>query len=200
MLIEQCSEKTKQSNTKANASFHSGFTLIELVVVIVILAILAIFALPRFADLQDQAELNSIEYIASSLGVGVETVKLTFAAKGHSTRVQNLEGFGDGTIDTNNIGYPIGTGKGTGNENIGQGATGCVDVWGAVLQSPPSVANGNNNSDYRSYRHTGNKVCSYAYRLNGDTAGRNRSQLVIRYDSRDGTVDVCGRRSDIPNC
>jgi len=34
---------------------HSGFTLIELVVVIVILGVLSSFALPRFADLSDEA-------------------------------------------------------------------------------------------------------------------------------------------------
>ena len=186
--------------TKTNAASNSGFTLIELVVVIVILGIIAAFALPRFADLQDEAELSTLEYTASSLKVGVDTVKVVFNSKGHSTRTQNLVGFGDGTIDTNNIGYPIGTTKGIGNENIGVGNAGCIGVWEGILQAPPSVAVGNNNSDYRAYRHTGNKVCSYAYRLNGDTAGRNNSQLVIRYDSRDGTVDVCGRRSDIPNC
>ena len=189
-----------EHNTKFNHRHNKGFTLIELVVIIVILAILAAFALPRFADLQDEAELSSVEYIASSFKVAADTVKLVFNSKGHTTRVQNLQGFGDGTIDTNNIGYPIGIDKGTGNENIGQGNPGCVGVWQGILESPPSVAFGNNNSDYRSYRHTGRKVCSYAYRLNGDTGNRNQAQLVIRYDSRDGKVDVCGRRSDIPNC
>ena len=185
--------------SRENIQASAGFTLIELVVVVAIISILGLFALSRYADLKEETELSSTEYIAASLKTGVQTVKLVFRTAGHSTRVQNLAGYGDGTIDTNNLGYPIGTTKGNGNENIGVGNAGCVGVWQGVLDAPPSVAT-NNGSDYRSYRHTGNKVCSYVYRAGGDTGNRNTGQLVIRYDSRDGTVDVCGRRADIPNC
>lgn len=177
----------------------SGFTLIELIMVIVILGILSVYAVSKFADLQDQAELKTIQYIASSYETAVKSVKITFNSQGHDTRIQNLEGYGDGTIDTNNIGYPIGTTKGNGNENIGVGNQGCVDLWVGLLQTPPSVTL-DNSADYRAYRHSSNRFCSYAYRKNGDTANRNNSQIVIRYDSNTGTVDVCGRRSDIPNC
>ncbi len=164
-----------------------------------IISILGLFALSKYADLKEEAELSSAEYIATSLRTGAETVKLVFRTAGHTVRVQNLAGYGDGTIDTNNLGYPIGTTKGNGNENIGVGNAGCVGVWEGVLDAPPTVAT-SNGSDYRSYRHTSNKICSYVYHAGGDTGNRNTGQLVIRYDSRDGSVDVCGRRSDIPNC
>lgn len=179
---------------------NRGFTLIELIIVIIILATLAAFAIPRFADLQDESELNTIKYIASSFRVGVEGVKQVFTIQNHPTRVQNLPNYGDGTIDTNNAGLPIGTTKGTGNENIGVGNAGCVGLWNGLLENPPSVSHNTNNFDFRSYRHTGNKICSYVYRLNGDTGNQNTGELIIRYDSRDGKVDVCGSRSDIPNC
>jgi MSHA pilin protein MshB len=184
---------------KSKVSIAKGFTLIELIIVIVILAIMAAVALPKFADLSEEAELAQAQGIASGLKSGVKVVKSVFNAAGHTTRTQNLDNFGDGTIDTNNIGYPIGTGKGNGNENVGPNAAGCVAVWDGVLENPPSVAT-NNNQDYRSYRHTSNKVCSYVYRLNGDTGNQNTGLLVIKYDSRNGEVVVCGSRADIPAC
>ncbi|KZZ33415.1 hypothetical protein A3755_01060, partial [Oleiphilus sp. HI0085] len=177
-----------------------GFTLIELVIVIVLIGALASIALPRFSDLSDEAELAQVRSIAGNLQAGVKTVKAVFQAAGHTTRTQNLTNFGNGTIDTNNIGYPIGVDKGTGNENIGQGNNGCIGVWQGVLENPPSVVVGNNNEAYRAYRHTGNRVCSYAYRLNGDTGNRNNSSLVIKYDSRDGSVVSCGTHADLPAC
>jgi hypothetical protein len=150
--------------------------------------------------MSDDAELAQVNGIAGSLKVGVQLVKTVFISRGYSTRVQNLPGVGDGTIDTNNIGYPIGTTKGTGNENIGVGNTGCEGVWNGVLSNPPSVSVLNDNQTYRGYRHTSSRVCSYVYRGNGDTGNQNTGLLVIKYDSRDGSVVVCGQRSDLPAC
>ena len=129
-----------------------------------------------------------------------KTVKAACHTAGHTTRVQNLASFGDGTIDTNNIGYSIGTGKGKGNQNVGPDNNGYVSVWQDVLENPPSVAIGNNNEDYRAYRHTSSQVCSYVYRLNSETNNRNNSTLVIKYDSRDGSVITCGTHPDLPAC
>ena len=54
---------------------QQGFTLIELVVVIAILAILAAFALPRFAQLSEQAHQSSIRATAGALAAGVALAK-----------------------------------------------------------------------------------------------------------------------------
>ena len=69
-----------------------GFTLIELIIVIAVLGILSAFAIARYADLQDQAELNSIKYTASNLVVSIQNVKVLFFSQGFSTRTQNLVG------------------------------------------------------------------------------------------------------------
>ena len=177
-----------------------GFTLIELLATLLILGALATVALSTFTDLSDGAELAQAQAVAGNLRSGAQAVRAVFIVEGHSTRTQNLAGYGNGNVDTNNIGYPIGIDKGNGNENIGRGNAGCVGVWTGVLAQAPSVAHNNNNQEYRSFRHDGNRVCSYVYRAGGDNGNQNTGELIIRYDSRNGSVRVCGARSDIPAC
>lgn len=177
-----------------------GFTLIELITVILLLGLVAVLSLPRFSEINDQAEIAQAKGIAGSFKVGVQTVKAVFNAQDLKTRVQNLQGYGNNDIDTNNQGYPIGTDKGNGNENIGRGNIGCALLWRGLIDSAPSVSHNNNNQDYRSYRHTGNRVCSYVYRGNGDLGNQNTGRIIIRYDSRDGSVRVCGTQSQLPAC
>ncbi len=70
---------------------QKGFTLIELVMVIVILGILAAFALPKFADLSQNANISSIEGARGAVKSATGIAHAAFLAGGSSASV-NLEG------------------------------------------------------------------------------------------------------------
>lgn len=167
--------------------------------VIVILGLLAAVALPRFFDFSEEAELAAAKGVAGAYQTAVLQVQVAFYINRHTTRTQNLVGFGNGDVDTNNIGFPIGTDKGNANENVGRGNAGCPMLWEGLMSAAPSVSLGG-GTDYQAYRHTGSKVCSYVYRAGGDTRNRNNAAIVIKYDSRNGSLMVCGSRADIPAC
>lgn len=177
----------------------NGFTLMETLVVIILLAVISAVAIPRFVNIQDDAELQNVNATAGAFRSAVSLVQLTFQSQGHSIRVQNLPNFGTGNVDTNNIGFPIGIDKGNGNENIGRGNAGCQGVWDGILDVSATASTGA-STNYQTFRHTSNRVCSYVYRDNGDNSGRNSALLVIQYDSRDGRVYVCGTTPGLGAC
>lgn len=114
---------------------RSGFTMIELVCIIVILSILSALAVPAFVDLRQQALKVSLASHAGSFRTAVQFGHLTWRVYGHASLVDNLPGFGDGTVDFNNAGYPI---DGTAQGNSG----------GAMNNNIPN----NNNGDLRCRR------------------------------------------------
>jgi len=65
---------------------ESGFTLIELITVIVILGALAVIALPRFINLQDEAQQAATEGVAGSLGAAT-AINLAGALAGDTAAV-----------------------------------------------------------------------------------------------------------------
>ena len=64
---------------------NKGFTLIELVVVIAILAILAAVAVPKFAEISDQAHSASVEAVGGSYASAVTLVRAQWLANGVQT-------------------------------------------------------------------------------------------------------------------
>ena len=183
-------------NQPHHLSVHStsaGFTLIELVVVIIVLAILAVVANSKFIDIKRDAEISRVQAVAASYEQSITFAHTRWQVIGGSAPMNDLPNFANNDLDMNSFGYPLGTGKGNpmGNPaNIGPGQGGCVDLWNALIESPPSVAirNTSDDVDFESYRHDGSTQCTYVLRTLGDTAGRNRAEIKIVYDSVEGTV------------
>lgn len=124
---------------------QQGFTLIELVVVIAILAILAAFALPRFAQLSEQAHQSSIRATAGALGAGVALTKTQWVSNGFTVATNNVQGFGNDDVDVGADGWPTSTTADNNSTDMNIGR--CRQVWSGVLQSnAPTVAGG--NEDY----------------------------------------------------
>ena len=71
---------------------YNGFTLIELVMVIVILGILAAIALPKFANLQDDAELAVVESTAGAFRSAVKIAQMKWRASGEQRNNIALSG------------------------------------------------------------------------------------------------------------
>jgi len=151
-----------------------GFTLIELVVVIAILAILAAFALPRFAQLSEQAHQSSIKGTAGALSAGVALVKAQWVTNGSTGEdTDGVEGFGNDDVAATADGWPD-----PGNSG------GCADLWTRLLQSnAPKVAASGAADDTTEYQATApaTGVCNYEYLPDDQNS-------FIEYDSGTGEV------------
>ncbi len=87
---------------------NQGFTIVELVVVIIILGILAATALPRFLDVQDNAQLAAAEGVQGALRSAIPLAKAKYIASSKVSETLDLDE--DGTNDvivSSTSGYPI---------------------------------------------------------------------------------------------
>jgi MSHA pilin protein MshA len=90
---------------------QAGFTLIELIMVIVILGVLSAFALPRFANLGDEARAASINALAGAIKAAANIAHAQQLADGTSA------GTGialEGSAVTMVVGYPTANAAGIG--------------------------------------------------------------------------------------
>ncbi|PYC23628.1 type II secretion system protein [Aquipseudomonas alcaligenes] len=166
-----------------------GFTLIELVVVIAILGILAAVALPRFMDATKDAHESALRGTSGTLASAVLLARSQYelnrnggsnGCTGGNCQI-DVAGFGNGTVDVNANGWPIGVNAtGTPAATAAMSAATCNEVFTNVLQgSAPSVGTAAGTVDY--VTTAAGTTCTFTYQADG-------ADDTITYNANTGEV------------
>jgi MSHA pilin protein MshB len=198
---------TKEKNLNTTAR-QGGFTIIELIVVILLLGILTATALPRFLDVTDEAHDAVVDAVFGGLNTGVTLFRAGYVAQGEPDANLAITAYGDGTLRTNEDGYPMGTTSDA--DGVIDEVADCVEVYNALLQTgrPSNVADSNvvteavdadditgGTADFLTVRTSlaaDAEKCYYAYTGQYASAAlalaAGDTSPVIVYDSTNGSV------------
>lgn len=159
-----------------------GFTLIELVIVIVILAILSVTALPKFINIQSDANAAVVSATGAAFDNAIALANLKWRAGGYTGPVDNLDLYGTGTnlMDMNRNGWPAQSYFPFESNPQLNNTNDCISVWQAVLtDDSPTVATDTSQDFQVTYSAN---TCTYALVA--------EATYSIFYDSNTGEVTI----------
>lgn len=155
---------------------QSGFTLIELVLVIIVLGILSATAMPRFANLSDDAKSATYKSISSSLQASVSLVHSKWLIDGQQIPVgKPINGYHVGDVYINKYGYPRLA------HEVGQK---CAGLFAKLLPGSEAISEENIESTASPSGGDGNG-CTY----NFEKISENSYLYSIMYDEVTGKVE-----------
>jgi len=181
---------------KLNRDNQKGFTIVELVVVIIILGILAATALPRFIDVQDDAQLSVAEGVRGSFVSAVALTKAKYLASGKASTTIDLDGDGTNDVIVNGSGHPSDNAsaiadtaqcQGLWNGILGAGAPatiiGAVAAVGAASLATGDAAWASGTEWYPVDDNATMANCTYSYLPEGNVAGQYAAYFTYTLDT-----------------
>jgi len=159
-----------------------GFSLLEFAVVVLIIAGVVYALIPRVGDSLKLAHETVLTQTSAAYRESLKLVALKHKAIGQASAVYDLPGAGNGLLDLNNAGFPIGVDHKPGADRPLQ-AQDCEALWYALLGGIPPSASIQGDSDFRvqtRFDTNHGLGCHYRYRRGGE--------MAIQYFPADGVV------------
>lgn len=137
---------------------NAGFTLVELTVIVVVLSVLAMSVAVRIVGVRSESHRAVVFATAGAFASAASMAQHACILRNWFGQ-DNMPGYGDGDVDFSPSCLPASTNNANGPVNNAR----CIQIWNAILATPPSIDAGAGLDTVFRGQGSGN-VCTYAYK------------------------------------